>query len=210
MKLLLLALCTAPLFASIIDVTTPVQMTGSGTFVKDTSYSFGLPVIIFSASGTNGTDTISISGVMPVIGGNLSSLAFGPNAIGSQFSVGGGFIECIEFAQVMNQSTCGVSIDGILASGPINFGIINEIGDGLSLVQIYSSQGGTLLAQAEIEDLAVITGVTVSGITNPVYSGTFDITPTPEPSTWALCLVGILCGLLAGTRRGLSDWPRGR
>ena len=157
----------------------------------------------FSASGTNGVDTVTIFGSLPIFN-DFNNLWADPNAIGQTFSLGGA---CNVLNSVISATTCGVIIDGI-ASFPNrqfgNNGFITELGGGLAQISIVEGNcggctPGVLLASAEVYDFAIITSLNVPPFPNPPWSGTFDIVgenPVPEPSAGALCLLGLLLGAL--------------
>lgn len=218
MRLLFLALCAAAIVgASPIVITTPILLTGSGTFKSSFLGSFGDAVLFFHASGSNGTDTISVSGEIPSFN-DFGQIYNDPDPVGSQISLAAGYLGCQVLNFGPNISTCNISIDGI-----IGFGLIDKIGGGLSMVHVYqatcgpSCGMGPLLAEAAIKDFAIITSYTIvptGGVTFP-YSGTFNIVAdAPEPSAFALCLSGVLFGLAKAMPRlrlaHLSESARNR
>lgn len=203
MKLLFLALCAAAITgAAPIILTTPIPLSGSGTFTSNSIINPGAGAAGFTATGTDGVHTVMIFGQLPIFN-DFNGIWADPNAIGKTFSLGGA---CKALNTVSDATTCGVFIDGIGAFGNIQFtnlGFISMLGGGLAEVSIIGGTcagctPGVLLASAEVYDFAVITSLNVPPFPNPPWSGTFDIVgenPVPEPGTYLLCLSGILLGI---------------
>ena|SRR5579872_4711652 len=189
--LLFLAATTSIVRASVLEVG-PIALTGSGTFFGPDWAPYGGEGIggqgvIFSASGSNGADSVSITTRdIEVDLTPLSKPLFTPS------------VPCV-YRFVIASPLCDVTIDGITGYG--NF---TRIGGGSGLLQVFavepgSWENGPLLAEAQIISYVHLTGVTAwKDPTRPTqeygFRTTFDIsTHNPEPATMLLVFVGLLC-----------------
>lgn len=184
-------------------------MTGSGTFNVSAIPEYNL--YDFTASGSNGNDTVSIAATYfqpwnSDLGALETAVGDGQSAFGKSFEFGLGSVAQCVLGVTYLRDVCGISIDGITG-----FGAITGLGTANGLVQVFGIQNfaggdgpGQLLAEAGIINTqALITGVSEPGGRNPTagsFHGTFDIvdpvpSDVPEPSTLTLLVSALGCRL---------------
>jgi hypothetical protein len=152
----------------------PIPVSGGGTY----SQSFGDAGITEFFSGNNGTDGVSFSG-----GGEA-----GPRG-GIGYGTGPGVFDA--------DGISGASIDGT-SSKYFTF----NVGGGGGSMTLYDSLNN-VIATANLQGYIVITGITYENPAVPLlgYTETFLITPTPEPGTSWMMLVGLAAMAVAARRR---------
>ncbi len=192
-------LCTVRLSADVLMVG-PIYINGTGSmYDPDRAFGEGFPGtegFALSASGSNGTDFVSIavSDVdLDVSGGPAPPMP----SVGSRLAFSATTAECQLGASVgpPYPVQCFANIDGVMGIGSFT-----NLGGGLGTLQVYalenpSSLLGPLLAQAEVITYSdFITSVSTAPPNspgNPTFLSTFVLQATPEPSAWGMGLIGI-------------------
>jgi hypothetical protein len=182
----------AKILASPLILTNPIGISGGGSIYSPDcicGISEGITGSIgysFGASGSNGTDTVSIS-VLDITGAPIFTVIGQPVILN----------EGICPLQENLQPYCTASIDGISGAGGYT-----ALGGGLGMIFVYSDNLPfpplTLLAEAEVYSVGAITSIDNYTITGCMFTcpaeffDEFTLSSTPEPST--LCSVGLaLC-----------------
>ena len=145
----------------------------------------------FSASGSNGADSVSLS-VSEVDQGGIR----GYPAVGSTMAFSAGIGQCMDgFSSVWPSVQCTATIDGITGIGSFT-----NLGGGAGIVQVYQAvtippyifpEPGPMLAQAEVISYATIVSVTPAFIGSEEFQSSFALdSSVPEPSTGIMGLIG--------------------
>ena len=190
----------------------PIFLTGSGSLYDPDPAPYGgegIPGsrgVTFQASGSNGTDSVSINmGDLP-LGFDLGMLL---PIVGDGTSVSASAPMCIQ-GPFMTVLVCNAVIDGIGG-----LGAFTNIGGGIGWVQVYAIEDipnvprgifpGPLLAQAEVISDAIFTSVTPGAPDDngpPIeFQSTFDIVSSPEPSTGVMGFIGVAALACLGLRK---------
>jgi len=168
----------------------PIPMSGSGTYqwLKNSS-----PVEVFSASGTDGVDSVSMS--ITDVG-----LDFLFNFPGLPSGLAGGA------GGACSYWSGTVSIDGVSGISACSAGVTDyatwSIGDGGGNANLYTPVIGTLVESASLVGYIDYTSetMTYTGNTLTEVDATFNIVPTPEPSSCAECCAALI-GFIGFARR---------
>jgi hypothetical protein len=201
----LLLLLVSPLCMASVLYVGPINLTGSGSFYDPDPGEIGEGMVgslglALSASGSNGTDSVSI-GVSNINADNALA-ALGPGLIpiiGSTFGFSADTSQCLTGYTVVPTIQCSATIDGITG-----IGAFTNLGGGDGTVQVFAivffggpggfPQPGALLAQAEVSVYSDFTSVLLlSADPNiPRFQSTFVLQDTPEPSAVFTGLIGIV------------------
>jgi len=193
-------LCASP----VLEVG-PIYLNGVAAFAN---YGFRrvAPDITINASGSNGTDSVSINGTV------LTGFNYPYPGVGNYVAFGDGNTNQCSGGVVGYGDICGVTIDGITGNGITGFGALSNIGGGEGFLRIFSADG-TLLAQAEV----ISTGIVVSEQGNPNslppfgFNEEIELIGAPEPSTGNMGGIGIglliCCARLQKVRNWIANRP---
>jgi hypothetical protein len=174
----------------------PIYMSGSGTY----SWAYGGgPDEVFSASGSNGSDSVSL---WINEGADLQEFIFPglPSVL----------TDAIDVDEWRGEATIdGISGEASFLAWPFGNPASWWLGDGSGSISIGDPSGKNLLATASLIGYLDYTNVTETfiGTTLAGVTASFDIDPTPEPASWGLCLVGLAA---VASRRGAARALLGR